>query len=824
MIGPRVTAAGLLVLTFASIAVGAPGPSERTPADVVRDARILELEQKGQFEAAYQLVPAGDPRKKSLAGLLAILIPAADLERDRNFSGAKELLASVVGGLDPLTDQPLIAYVRGEIRRLDQLARAAGDDDARSLMAEGDRQMSIGDYSGADASFTKVVQRKTDISPSVFKTAIERLTDARRREGAEPSAGGVWTAFKKAAVDFLVRLFGWSLWVGYGLGLIVLLAGGLLVVIRVVPEKKETLLSLQDYTTSSPGAIADAALTEQLRREIALAQPSRDGVRVDRVMGVGGSSLGHAWLGLPLPALEAALQSNTVLSFGPFNVNPLQIVQLFQSLVRRRGRYELFGTLSTVGSATVFRVDLMRCPKPLTKRRWEETASGPDARARVIRAVGTQITLALDAQNPLVTNDWRSYRALRDGVEFLQLAAGDPSARVTNLEAAQARFQEAVLLDADNWLARLNLGDALRKLGRNVAAAAQFNEVLQSPRLPAQHRAIAIYNRAAALQKTDDDDVAKNVIHLLDEVLQIRDLDPVLERMARSGRLAAEADRLGRRRRRLNVQRAASRADYDAVRDAALTLLADGEELLAELESAIRNDPPESMAAEENNIIRAVVYNALGQLATLAGRPHDARDHCRRALTLLPSFVEAEINLAALYEEARRSLDREWATRADGLLRDVLALDPGNVRALVLLGKIYADQIFSRLDDAANCFRKALPDVSAAIRLGRVYIEQGKFGDAIAPLQSAASRDDHPGTAALLLASCALELPNDDRRRGPLLDRAAKWMITLGEEDSHTGRQAKQLASRLAGALKTSQPASDNALTGRQSPVPGART
>jgi len=125
----------------------------------------------------------------------------------------------------------------------------------------------------------------------------------------------------------------------------------------------------------------------------------------------------------------------------------------------------------------------------------------------------------------------------------------------------------------------------------------------------------------------------------------------------------------------------------------------------------------------------------------------------------------------------------------------------------VLLGKVYANPIFSRFDDAANCFRQALPDVSAAIRLGRVYVDQGKFSDAIAPLLSAEARDDHPGTAALLLTMCALELPKEDRRRGPLLDRATTWMMKLTVEDSHVGRQAAALSEKVAAALKPPEPA-----------------
>jgi hypothetical protein len=120
----------------------------------------------------------------------------------------------------------------------------------------------------------------------------------------------------------------------------------------------------------------------------------------------------------------------------------------------------------------------------------------------------------------------------------------------------------------------------------------------------------------------------------------------------------------------------------------------------SELDAEMRVD---SKPSAESNVVRAVMLNALGQLRSLAGRADDARKDFRRAMTLLPSFIEPAINLACLYIEKKASFDREWATRADRLLRDVLAADGGNVRALVLTGTLYMSPVFSRFDDAVKC-------------------------------------------------------------------------------------------------------------------------
>jgi hypothetical protein len=195
------------------------------------------------------------------------------------------------------------------------------------------------------------------------------------------------------------------------------------------------------------------------------------------------------------------------------------------------------------------------------------------------------------------------------------------------------------------------------------------------------------------------------------------------------------------------------------------------------------------------------MLNALGQLRSLAGRADDARKDFRRAMTLLPSFIEPAINLACLYIEKKASFDREWATRADRLLRDVLAADGGNVRALVLTGTLYMSPVFSRFDDAVKCLTQALPDLAAALRLGALYMEQGRFADAINPLLAAESRDRHSSTAALLLTRSSLMLPTNDLRRCGLLERAERWMTELSTHEGRRGREATALLGKVKDAL-----------------------
>src|SRR4029077_20142941 len=92
--------------------------------------------------------------------------------------------------------------------------------------------------------------------------------------------------------------------------------------------------------------------------------------------------------------------------------------------------------------------------------------------------------------------------------------------------------------------------------------------------------------------------------------------------------------------------------------------LVEPEEDLRDVELAIRQGAGDNGA--DDNVVLAVTLNAVGQLQALLGRD-GTRDSYRRALTLLPSFIEPGINLAALYVNKNTSLDQNWATRAERL-------------------------------------------------------------------------------------------------------------------------------------------------------------
>jgi tetratricopeptide (TPR) repeat protein len=388
-------------------------------------------------------------------------------------------------------------------------------------------------------------------------------------------------------------------------------------------------------------------------------------------------------------------------------------------------------------------------------------------------------------------------------LEAIQNQGRDPETRRAAWQQARTCFQEAVLNDPDNWLARFNLGTVLRKLGLNGAAAEQFRELLRSGRLPPAQTDAVKYNLASALQKADDDRLAHEALVLLDEILSSQNgqngtaprvtLDPLLERLAESGRVATWADRLVRRKRAMERSHP-DKTELDRFKNTVETWLSSAQAAMTRLEEAAKHDPGNN---EQNNVVSAVMLNAVGQMQNLSRKEHAARDSFRRAITLLPTFVEPRLNLAGIYYERKGSLDPNWASRAETLLLDLKG-DPTEVRAATLLGALYAHPVFGRTDEAIKQFQIALPNPQAGRRLGALLMDVGRPADAVAPLLSAAQQVPQDYTVNYLLAQCAVKLPAADPRRCKLLVRSEKWL-----QDQVRTRPAGNRYSRLLQKVQT---------------------
>ena len=554
--------------------------------------------------------------------------------------------------------------------------------------------MSRAAYGDADATYSKVVAKKAAVSPEIFEQANRKAADARQLAAHEPSFEGLWNGFLAASRDYGFQVLKSLLYVA---AMIVLPFAVLILMIRLLPPRRETVLSLEDRTAVVPSPTANASLTDQMRREMALPRPTRDGLRVEMIAEVDGSSFGHAWVGVQMPDLGTALQSAPI-TFGLLSINPLPLFNLVRPLFRRRRARELYGWLATQGTTTVCVVDLRTSSRKRPAiTHWEATSTATNARDQVVRDVALQVMLALDRQTTTITRDWRSLKALLDGIQSMKNASGEPATRLAAWSAARVAFQEAILIDGENWLARMNFGDTLRKVGLNRPAAEQFEETLRSTRLPPGNRPIVRYNQAIALQKTDDDDDAKQGRYILQE-LQTEDLHPVLHLLVVSAQTAAEANQFARRFRGVDW-RPHDSPEYSRVVGDVREAVQRQQGTCDELQEAIH---AQGVSSEESNVVLAVAFNALGQLRAWAGQPHEAMEAYRRAMTLLPNFVEPLLNLADLLMNVKRTLGPRWPIRAEQILLSVRALDASNARANILLGTLC-----TRLRSSAGSARRS---------------------------------------------------------------------------------------------------------------------
>lgn len=765
---------------------------------VMPPRKVQDLERQGKFGEAYQALalaaPETDPHRKNLAALLQLERNGISLEHRHEYQPELAAYQSYLQGLDRVRDEYLYAAADAKVGALEPAARKQADDDARAQLQAADLQMKHGAYSDAVTTLSQVTA-KTGISPDLTDEATGKLAQARVKAANEPTWLGAFLSFFWSLPKALVSLLNWFAYAVLIVAAFVVIWIASLVWVGLHRPQKSILLSMTDRT-STAGAQADQTLSEQIRRQMDLPLPDRE-LRIDAANEMDGSSLGQVSLRIPFRAAETVFQSNTAVSFGPFSINPFAIASQIQGWFALRHKLEIEGELYALGSNTV-------CSAKLTfgkldeKGPWEGLATGDTARDQAIRDAAMKILIAIDSEARKITQNPRSLSQLRLGMDFQNRALDDPDHATALWTQARNSFQQSALEDPGNWLARFNLGTAMRKLGLNALAAEQFEELQNGPHLPAEHRAVVAYNRAAALQKTDDKDIAQTVIKMMDSILAMPDLHPSLQFLASSGRLATIAARYYRMWRR--QQRIGAKQKADQVQK--LThARAEGLALLTAIENAIAGGT--EVAGSELNVVMAVTLNALGQLEALLDTPDSARLHYRRALTFLPSFVEANLNLAELYLEKKGSLDTNWSARAERLLLDAQNVDANNTRSEVLLGTLYANPVFGRIDDAIKQLTKALPDPNAGQRLAGIYYEEGKPADAIAPLLSALAQDTSLGSGHLLLARCALALDPSDRRRCELVRRAESWLKKLakGKGGSQYQKDAESLLPKVSAAL-----------------------
>jgi tetratricopeptide (TPR) repeat protein len=180
---------------------------------------------------------------------------------------------------------------------------------------------------------------------------------------------------------------------------------------------------------------------------------------------------------------------------------------------------------------------------------------------------------------------------------------------------------------------------------------------------------------------------------------------------------------------------------------------------------------------------RPTAHNSLGALYVDQGRLGEAEAEFREAIRLSPQYAEATANLGALYARQRRYAE------ALPFLRRAVALSPqfGNARGNLAFALDNAGVDLAQSGkpaEAVGLFKEAAELVPAEAifwrNLGQALIEDGKIGEAVAPLERAVSlRPKGDGTN---LARASLPARGQPVSAGP--DRRAQNAGPGGGGDS----------------------------------------
>jgi tetratricopeptide (TPR) repeat protein len=354
---------------------------------------------------------------------------------------------------------------------------------------------------------------------------------------------------------------------------------------------------------------------------------------------------------------------------------------------------------------------------------------------------------------------------------------------MAEVKEGMEHFQEALDLKPDYAGARMNLGTALRTMGRYAEAIAQYNEALRlDPNIPEAHtnlgatlkavgrldEAINQYHQALRLKPDLPEshlllgEALQETGHLAEAVAQIQEAlrfnpeypqayNSLGNALLRMGRLevaitqyqhafllkpdyAAAHTNLG-----VAYQAAGRLEDAMAQHKEALRLRPDFPEAYVNLGKALQMlRQVDEAAAQYREAIRrdpnyTGAYAALGTALELLGRPEEALKQYEESLRLNPESAEAHDNLGlALLQMGR-------ATEAMTHFKEALRLQPDFAAAHYDLGNAY--HASGHLDEAIMHYQEALkkaPDVAEIHNsLGMAFAATGRFEEAVLQFREA---------------------------------------------------------------------------------------
>jgi len=553
--------------------------------------------------------------------------------------------------------------------------------------------------------------------------------------------------------------------------------------------------------------------------------------------------------GVEIPLGEVAklkeFVDETPVKVGLVSFSPRQIFSYIARFFEPQYEYLLMGALTSDDNQaySLWVEKRKRDGTPLGGRGFQSSATGSNARQRVVRDVAIQFALA-NASSAVTTN-WKSLREFLNAEELLAGSHGEAGPEA-HFNQAFRMLKQSLSHDPANWMARFSAATLLRRLGRNREAADQYAYLLRMMRSrdlaesthfqallnkkPDFERTVR-YRYAISLAQSRDYLAGQNgAFRILCIALnEIRKLMHIGSAVANKpvGFLEGLRAKAGRRveysrdqKRKLILARSAR----TIVRTEVLELLrektwrdGDSPKLALKRDNqllGIKSDEKWIWNQRENiddwqayARAHSSAQNALGRAYYIIGNNRMAIKFLRWSNeTHLPeTFADPLINLAVVYLNARHDRPIDWCAQARHLLEDALTISPSNTKAHYLLARIYTEE--SEYEKALEQYELAGDHAQTLYNHAKLLLEfpeKDRLVQALKLLHRSIEFEGHVDERYVLYAQIAVKAAEEDcieLRELKRVFRYAQRIVKKGVTDQ-LKKTGTQLVEHLERAIE----------------------
>lgn len=793
-----------LALCFLFFSSGLVAASPQTPhADTtLTDAEreeLIALEQNSNLSEALRFLEKTNKAGADTAHVeklkaLAKDFPIIDQDiEEQRFKEAEEILKKDTDKLDAAADPGLVAAARSKAVQLHAASMKVIQAQAEALNKRAQELEEKGQFAEAVKLYDEVLkltpaQLETSLSPSMRTDVQARKWHAEQEK--TKSEASFWTGFWKNISAGLTTVVTWAICFLVVFALFWVWGW----VKRQLPAEKGARIAMNDLTgqASEREAKSQSLTGEMSVRLAAIGSSAGQPTDLDDTPDLDSGNfpnivVHHDTGGIQLPL------ATTAATVGPFSINPAQLLALWQQLTTRRAEYQFKGSLASQGSSQIMVVECESAKRDLGTKRWQ-TSSAPDntnAREEVLATMVEKI--AFEFLPTRSTNSFPSFHAYRAG-RALMVSAPRGEDRAATLGKAAARFRDSIQADPGNWMGWFYLATVLRKCGENRQAAEHFKRLEELLEQPAEllkrylastqnFPAVIAYNRAVCLSKLDDWEMHRQAVELLEQsIKKVGETPKPQAGPAASGKSAQSAvPATGEAAGSAGYGKRGLQMLFRSALTFALTFEVDRRRRPAETDAEKEKKHQDSVleriktecqkitelgknAAEADlrayTIARAVMKNAHGWALHCVGRSVEADEELREAISLMPDFVDAYVNLAEVLLDQKGNLDPNWVEEAKVNLDEALARSPSSQRAHYLMGRLL-------MNPALQDFTQAKEHLSKAELIPNSYLFHA---------QILMDQEHTAGPAIETLNKSIARFPRADHRYGILVNWVLKFV------------------------------------------------